>query len=77
MIKKNILKNLEKDNNMDNKTLLLVIGAYLILHLPAIILLIVGLVRLNQKKKNAKIFFIIAGIYFIIGAGVCGVIISG
>jgi hypothetical protein len=62
---------------MDNKTLLLVIGAYLILHLPAIILLIVGLVRLNQKKKNAKIFFIIAGIYFIIGAGVCGVIISG
>jgi hypothetical protein len=55
----------------------LIIGVYLILHLPAIILLIVGLVRRNRKKKNAKIFLIIAGIYFIIGAGVCGMILLG
>ena len=49
---------------------------YIALHSPAIVLLIIGLVRLKNKRKNARVFLIIAGIYFLIGAGVCGAMLS-
>jgi hypothetical protein len=52
--------------------MVLVIGVYLVAHLPAIILLIVGLKRLKTKPKGAKIMLIIAGVYFLVGAGICG-----
>lgn len=52
--------------------LFLVIGIYLVAHLPAIILLIIGLKRLKTKPKGAKIMLIISGVYFLVGAGICG-----
>ncbi|MBT30086.1 MAG: hypothetical protein CMO01_10540 [Thalassobius sp.] len=45
---------------------------YLIGHSPAILLLIIGFALKKSKPKAAKVLFIIAGIYFVIGAGVCG-----
>lgn len=50
----------------------LVVMIYLVLHLPAIILLIIGLRRRKTKPESAKVMLIIAGVYFLIGAGVCG-----
>lgn len=51
---------------------ILILLIYLVCHLPAFILLIIGLVRLKKKPENAKKLLIIAGIYFLIGAGICG-----
>ena len=48
------------------------IDAYLIAHLPAIIMLIVGLTRIRSRPESAKKLFTIAGIYFLIGGGICG-----
>lgn len=45
---------------------------YLVLHIPAFILLIVGFSKRKTKPNTAKILFIIAGLYFVIGAGICG-----
>jgi hypothetical protein len=41
-----------------------------------IILLIVGLVRIKSRPENAKKLLIAAGILFLIGAGVCGALLS-
>jgi hypothetical protein len=54
----------------------LVLIIYLVCHIPAIIMLIVGLVGLKSKPENAKKLLIAAGIYFLIGAGICGMMIS-
>lgn len=48
---------------------------YIIFHLPAIILLILGLNRLKTKPEKAKTLLIFAGLYFLIGAGICGAFI--
>ena len=45
---------------------------YLIFHTPAIVLLILGINRLKKKPEDARVLLIAAGIYFIIGAGICG-----
>jgi len=45
---------------------------YLFLHIPAIILLVTGLKRLKTNSENAKNLLILAGIYFLIGGGICG-----
>lgn len=50
----------------------LILMIYLICHSPAIILLIMGLIRLKSRPENAKKLLIAAGIYFLIGGGVCG-----
>ena len=50
---------------------LFVFGVYFIAHLPAIILLILGLVLSKRKPKQSRIFLIIAVVYFIIGGGIC------
>ena len=49
-----------------------VIMVYLVLHLPAIIMLIIGLARRKTKPKSSKTLIYIAIAYFIVGAGVCG-----
>ncbi len=48
--------------------ILLVLG---ILYLPSIIAIIIGINKLRKKKKAAKYYFIFAGIYLIIGIGLC------
>ena len=55
----------------------MIIGAYLILHTPAIIMLIVGLYKLKTKPNIGKNLIIAAVIYFLIGAGICGVLLNG
>ena len=41
--------------------------------LPLVLLFVIGLIlTANNNKKAAKIFFIIAGIYLLIGLGTCG-----
>ncbi len=52
------------------------LGLYLVLHLPAIIMLIIGLVLLKKKPKTAKVLLIIAGVYFLIGGGICGALVG-
>lgn len=45
----------------------------LIMFGPALLFLIIGFIlRRKQKKKAAKIFFILAGVYLLISLGVCG-----
>ena len=41
-----------------------------------ITLLIVGLVRIKSRPENAKKLLIGAGILFLVGAGICGALIS-
>jgi hypothetical protein len=49
---------------------------YFVCHLPAIIMLIIGLNRLKTRPENAKNLLIIAGIYFLVGGGICASILS-
>lgn len=51
---------------------LMVLTFYLVAHSPAIILLIIGLVIRKRNPKRSRIMLIIAGVYFLIGAGICG-----
>lgn len=45
---------------------------------PALLFLIIGFVlRVKQKKKAAKIFFILTGVYLLISLGICGGMIGG
>lgn len=39
---------------------------------PAIILAIAGVILRKKKPKTAKICFIIAGVYLLVGLGICG-----
>lgn len=44
---------------------------------PSILLTIIGgILNYNQKKKAAKVFFILAVIYLVISFGICGVLIN-
>lgn len=54
----------------------LIIIIYLVCHLPAIILLILGLTRLKSRPESAKKLLIAAGIYFLIGGGICGSLLN-
>jgi hypothetical protein len=40
-------------------------------------MLIVGLKRRKTKPESAKVLFIISGIYFLIGGGICGLLLGG
>ena len=55
----------------------MIIAAYLILHTPAIIMLIVGLYKLKTKPILAKNLLIASCIYFLVGAGICGALLNG
>lgn len=54
----------------------IIISIYLVCHSPAIIMLIIGLVRLKTRPENAKRLLIAAGIYFLVGGGICGAMLS-
>ena len=44
---------------------------------PSIVLAIIGgILNYNQKKKAAKVFFILAVIYLLISLGICGILMS-
>jgi hypothetical protein len=55
---------------------LLIVIIYLVCHIPAIILLILGLNKLKSRPKNAKYLLIAAGVYFLIGGGICGALLT-
>lgn len=54
----------------------LLIIIYLVCHSPAIIMLFLGLIRYEKRPENAKKLFIAAGIYFLIGGGICGALLT-
>lgn len=49
---------------------------FLLLYFPAIIALISGLKQLKETPDNAKGLLIFAVVYFIIGFGICGSMMS-
>jgi len=54
----------------------LIIIIYLFCHTPAITMLIIGLNILKKRPENAKKLLIAAGIYFLIGGGICGALLT-
>ena len=45
---------------------------------PAIVLAIIGgILSANKKKKVAKVFYILAGVYLLISFGACGLMAGG
>jgi len=55
-----------------NEYLIIAVVVILLLLSPAIILFVIGLVLRKKKPKTSKILFILAGIYLLIGLGICG-----
>lgn len=55
-----------------NGMLSLIVIIYLICHIPAFIMLMLGLGKLKTNPEVAKKWLIAAGIYFLIGGGICG-----
>ncbi|MEO7308836.1 MAG: hypothetical protein ABIX01_00445 [Chitinophagaceae bacterium] len=55
----------------------LVVVIYLVCHIPAFIMLGMGLAKRKTKPEAAKKLLIAAGIYFLIGGGICGAILRG
>ena len=51
--------------------IILIIVAILLMLSPAIIMAIIGFSLRKKKPKTAKILFIIAGVYLVIGIGMC------
>ncbi len=50
---------------------------FLLLFGPALVFFIVALVSLvKKKKKRAKIFFILTGVYLLISLGTCGIMLA-
>lgn len=54
----------------------LIIIIYIVCHIPAIIMLILGLNRLKTRPENARKLLIASGIYFLIGGGICGALLT-
>lgn len=62
---------------MDIQGYFLVFGIYLLLHSPAIAMIIIGR---NYREKNpqlSKALYVLASIYFVIGGGICGSLLMG
>jgi len=59
-----------------NGMIYLLIFLVVLYWLIPIILIIVGLVRIRSRPENAKKLLIVAGILLLVGAGVCGVLLS-
>ena len=50
----------------------------LILLGPPVVLAVIGAILFNAKKRKAgKVFFILSGVYLVVGLGICGALISG
>jgi hypothetical protein len=56
--------------------IMLLIGIVLLYWLIPITLLIVGLMRIKSRPNNAKKLLIAAGILLIVGAGICGALLT-
>ena len=54
-----------------------IIIGYLAMHLPAFILLAIAYAIRDSKPKASKVLNIIAVVYFVVGAGVCGSMLVG
>ncbi len=54
----------------------LIILIYVICHIPAFIMLFTGLAILKRKPEKARKLMIAAGIYFLIGGGICGSLLT-
>lgn len=49
-----------------------------IMLLPPILLAIIGIILQKKNKKRAgKIFYILAGVYLLVGLGICGALMGG
>jgi len=55
-----------------NQYLILALVIILLILSPAIILCIIGFSLRRKKPKTSKTLFIIAGVYLLIGIGLCG-----
>jgi len=45
---------------------------------PAILFIIIGFIlRAKEKRKAAKVLFILAGVYLLVSLGVCGGLMGG
>ncbi|MDX2361280.1 MAG: hypothetical protein QNK23_10770 [Crocinitomicaceae bacterium] len=50
--------------------------AYFIAHVPAFVAVGVGFAIRKSNPKTSKGFFIFAAVYFVVGGGICGSILS-
>ena len=55
---------------------MLVVLIYMACHVPAFIMLGFGIALRTTNPNRSKILLILAGIYFVIGAGICGSMLS-
>ncbi|MDC1188325.1 hypothetical protein N8089_00890 [Flavobacteriales bacterium] len=55
---------------------LVILIFYLFLHSPAIIMLVIAILQRKSKPITSKTLFIITGVYFLIGGGVCGTLMG-
>ncbi len=60
---------------MDAISILFVLA--LLYWITPIVLFIIGLIRIRSRPEFAKKLLIAAGIMFLVGVGVCGVILAG
>ena len=44
---------------------------------PIVLAIIGGILSANKKKKAAKVFYILAGVYLLISFGACGLMAGG
>jgi hypothetical protein len=63
------------DISNDGFVLMIILILLILLGVP-IILSIIGLVLRKKKPKTAKVLFIIAAVYVLIGLGICGTIMN-
>lgn len=68
---KELLFFLNQGYGNDWEFFILVIAAVLLMFSPAIIMVIIGFVLRKKKPKTAKTLFITAGVYLVIGIGMC------
>jgi hypothetical protein len=61
---------------MDGSLVFLLLGAVMVYWVTTIVLLLVGLVRLRSRPDNAKKLLTLSGVLFIIGGGICGLLLS-
>jgi hypothetical protein len=44
---------------------------------PPLVFLIVGLKKRTSNKESAKVFYILAAVYLVIGGGICASLLTG
>jgi hypothetical protein len=49
---------------------------FLLLNLPAFLMVLVGLAIRKSNPKPSKILFILSGIYLLVGIGLCGLFLN-